>query len=444
MRLLLLFACFTASSAFSQAYFVRFPDDLLYKQCEAANIYGEPLFYNPDSLPIAVEYWDVFPSPVPDACYKFERYWKIYKQDTYHPALPCTQVPNPTPYAIATHPANASGPVISSIDTLGNPWSATISKITPVDPAPTNFSMYWSASANCYMYRQMINLIDTIAPLVIDCHAGIPPAADTTLNDPHLWNAAYWWDPPANSQDLREGAIDLGYAAFDSCSGTNLGVRYLLYLDLDQDGVQETVINSQAPPPPGMVFFGNAANPGFSGGEPRYFDQRPDIDSLNRYRFGYDRVWNNNALVLRLRWVEGQWPDTIIFSLPQLPPGQHRIKWYTQDACGNETLCDHPFEMLGGVVATQAPQSTLLKLESNPNPFWENTTLLFDLPETGPVQLAILNATGQQVYAKTRYLPAGDNQWIIRKAEISGKSGMYWYTLKSGLSRAVGKLVLLP
>ncbi len=447
MRLLLLlwFACLAVMPSFAQqSYFVRFPDDVLKTQCSISDDYGTPLIYNPDILPIIIEHWDAFPTPVPDACYIFDRWWKIYNPATYLPALPCIDVPNPTPFALANHPANIAGPVISSINTVGDPWSATISKITPGDPTATNFSIYWSANANCYTYKQTVKLIDTIGPVITDCSADFPVQTDTTANDPLLWNAPVWWTPQTNSQDMREAPLDIAYSGYDSCSGNNLGARYLLYLDLDQDGVQETVVNSQYPPPPGQVFFGNASNPGFSGGTLRSFDQRPGVDSLDKYRFVVQRDWNSNPLVFRLRWAEGQYPDTIRFSLPQLPPGLHRIKWYAYDGCGNETLCDHPVEIQAGMVPVFTPSYDKMELKLTPNPFREQTAIRFYSSTGIVVQLKIWNAAGQSVFETKATFDAGIHQMALQKTDVGNTPGIYWYCLDTGVDRVVGKLVLLP
>ena len=441
MRLFLLFfSCLVALPAFSQSYFIRFPSDVVTQNCDGSNYFGAPELYNPDSLPLVVEYYDLPVDGVPEACYWFERYWSVYNSATYNPNLACNNVPNPNPHPISHHPANLAGVVVSSIDTLGGPWSASQIKLSPIDTAKTNFSVFWSANPNCYVYKQWIKIFDGRGPEVDHCIPINVYFPDTTLNEPDLWNAPYWWDPPAHSQDLREGPLDISVAAYDSCSGTNVNARFLLYLDLDQNGTQETVINSSNPPPPGALFYDNTSN----SGALRYFDQRPGVDSLRRYRFAIERVLGSNPVIFRLRWQEGRYPDTVLYSIPQLPPGLHRLKWYVQDGCGSETVCDYNFYMQGGPVSTQLYPEQVLKSASIPNPFREQTTIRFDLLEAGPVRLQIWNAAGQRVQETTSFFPAGEQFFTLHKTELGNTPGLYWYSLETGQSRAFGKMVLLP
>ena len=99
---------------------------------------------------------------------------------------------------------------------------------------------------------------------------------DLTPNDPLLWNDMYWFDPVIGMHDLCEGPADLCITATDPVLGPDIDIHYLLFLDLDGDGVMETVINSKnLPDRQHGVLFGNAGNPNFSGGTPRQFDERP-------------------------------------------------------------------------------------------------------------------------------------------------------------------------
>jgi hypothetical protein len=440
MRLLPLLLCFAALPAFSQSYFVRFPDDVIALNCNGSNYFGEPLLYNPDNLPLVVEYNDMPVEAPPVSCYWFERIWFIYNPATYSTSLPCTQVPNPNPNALPIHAANLPGPVISSIDTLGNLWSATVSKIALSDPTPTNFSTYWSADANCYQYRQWVKIYDVEAPFLENCQTDSLLIQDTSLNDPHLWNATYWWDPLAGSQDLRESKVDFSIKAFDSCG--YVFVRYLLYLDLDQDGHRETNINSLKSQPPGMLSYNNL-DPDGSNSSMRMFDQRPGVDSLHRYRFAIESVWNSNPPEFRMRWAE-VYPDTVIYSLPQLPPGQHAFRWEAYDNCGNYSSCEYMFEILGGVVKTLDAPHSFLKVGLSPNPFIEKTTIQVELSQANPIKLRIWNAAGQQVFENSVELPASAVEFTVTKTNLGNTPGLYWYSLETGSNRTIGKMVLLP
>ncbi|MBL7776013.1 MAG: hypothetical protein JNK89_08425, partial [Saprospiraceae bacterium] len=106
-------------------------------------------------------------------------------------------------------------------------------------------------------------------------------------------------------------------------------------------GEQETVINSNNPPPPNTVYFGNAHTPNFSGGTPRSFDQR-SVPPDEKYRFTILRGGFVNVTAY-VRWTTDKDPGK--YMLPQLPYGIHRIQWVINDGCGNITRCDYPIQV---------------------------------------------------------------------------------------------------
>jgi hypothetical protein len=93
-----------------------------------------------------------------------------------------------------------------------------------------------------------------------------------------LWNEMYWWDNGIQTHDLCEEPTDLCITGTDACSGSNVNIEYLLFLDLDGDGMMETVVNSVNTGIAGLgwnnVLYGNLNTPNFSGGTPRQFDER--------------------------------------------------------------------------------------------------------------------------------------------------------------------------
>jgi len=157
-----------------------------------------------------------------------------------------------------------------------------------------------------------------------------------------LWNDMDWWDNTIQSHNLCEGPTDLGITARDACSGPNLNAHYLLFLDLDNNGTMETVINSLNPPPPGLVFFGNANNPNFSGGTPRVFDNR-GLPTNQTYQFSLFQRFNATGTkkLFSVRWNTQQFPN--VYIPVELPYGTHKIKWIVQDGCGNEAVCEYNF-----------------------------------------------------------------------------------------------------
>ncbi|MEI6882347.1 MAG: proprotein convertase P-domain-containing protein, partial [Bacteroidota bacterium] len=262
---------------YNQDYYVKFPNDVIVTVCDGTGTYGEPTFFGKDCELLGVSYEDQVFTVVPDACFKIERVWTIINWCTYNPNLPCISIPNPNPNPITNNPANLPGPTVSACGTLA-PWAPTTVKINPTDATATNYCTFWNANANCYTYKQIIKVIDTQDPTIENCPASPVTFCDITPNDPLLWNESYWWDNVIGQHDLCEGPSDLTITATDACSGANINIHYLLFLDLDQDGIMETVINSVNTGIAGLgwnnVPFNNYQSPNYGGGIPRAFDER--------------------------------------------------------------------------------------------------------------------------------------------------------------------------
>jgi len=324
---------------YNQNYFIRFPNDWNITQCNSGfNNFGQPEFFGEDCELLGITHQDVLFTVVPDACFKIERTWTIINWCTFDPNQPCTEVPNPNPNALNDHPSNLVGPTVSPAGTPA-PWAPSNVRISPLDLQPTNFSMFWAANANCYKYKQIIKITDKKAPN-IQCPATPVEVCDETTNNPQLWNETDWFDNMTSSHNLCEAPVDLCITATDDCSLSDIKIRYLLFLDLDNNGDMETVINSLNPPAPNTVFFGNANNPNFSGGTPRAFDER--LVALNqKYQFAIQTSVSGNDKIACLRWNTQLQPND--FVIPELPYGTHKIKWIVEDGCGNEKVCEYTF-----------------------------------------------------------------------------------------------------
>lgn len=324
--------------SYEQDYFIKFPNDVVITECDGSGMFGEPKIFGEDCELLGLSYEDQVYTVVPDACYKIERTWKIINWCTYNPQAPCNIVPNPNPNPNLTSAENLPGPIVSAPGTPA-PWAPTVVKIQPTDPTATNYSTFWSADANCYQYKQIIKVIDNHPPIVL-CPPSPVEFCDLTTNDNQLWNETYWFEPATQSHDLCEAPVDLNISATDLCSGANLSIRYLLFLDLDQNGTMETVISSTNPPDANTVLFNNANTQNFAGGTPRAFDER-NVPLGQKYRFGIEKKVDGTNLTAAVRWNTLQSPS--IFTVPELPYGTHKIKWIVGDGCGNETVCEYTF-----------------------------------------------------------------------------------------------------
>lgn len=98
------------------------------------------------------------------------------------------------------------------------------------------------------------------------------------------------------------------------------------------------------------------------------------------------------------------------------------------------------------VLADLASPAAFLLLPNYPNPFNPETTLRYQLPEAGQVQLKIYNALGQVVRTLVDGLqPAGAQQVVWDGRDEGGQDvagGVYLYRLEAG-DRVQTRLMLL-
>ncbi|MCC6461098.1 MAG: hypothetical protein IT260_11545 [Saprospiraceae bacterium] len=327
---------------YEQQFSVKFPDDIVVSDCDTTGVYGpEPVIYDQDCEQMAVSFHDEVSAGGVQSCYRIERVWSIINWCSYNSNLPLVFVPNPNPSPDPLSVQNLPGPVVAP---KGHTPPPSQMRISPNDPTPTDYSLFWTANTNGYVYRQIISVHDDVPPKIRGCPMQTEPVqfCDHTANDPQYWNNKAWTDPHIpGSHDLCEGKTDLAVTASDGCSKGNVNIRYFLYLDLDGDGVTETVINSINPPPANTVYFGNVFTPNFSGGEPRPFDQRlVPADEQYRFTILVAGFVNRSGYV---RWHTAKDPTNYV--IPQLPHGIHRILWIIEDGCGNETYCDYEIQV---------------------------------------------------------------------------------------------------
>jgi hypothetical protein len=322
---------------YNQNYFVRFPNDVIVTACNSSGNYGAPTFFGEDCELLATSYTDEIYTVVPDACFKIERTWNVINWCTYNPNLnPLLQfVPNPNPNATTNATQNLPGPIVSAPGTVGV-WAPTVVSISPGAPQ-TNYSTFWQQNGNGYTYKQIIKIIDTQAPIINNCSPS-DTFCDVTNNDPLFWNSMVWWDNGIQSHDLCEGDADLSITTTDLCSKANVSVRFLLFLDLDGDNVQETVINSTTlgGGPGGLGWNRVPYNNVNGAGEFRSFDGRP-VQPNQKYGFALQQTVSGNNRTAAVRW--NTLANENSFVVPQLPYGRHKIKWYVNDGCGNEKEC---------------------------------------------------------------------------------------------------------
>ncbi|MBV6441669.1 MAG: hypothetical protein EPGJADBJ_03355 [Saprospiraceae bacterium] len=322
-------------------YAIRFPDDVIVNYCDSSGIYGEPVFHGQACELLAVSFTDEIFTVVSDGCYEIERTWRVKDVCNALSGAGCVIVPNPTPLATLGAPQNLPGPVVSPPGTPA-PWNATVTKITPADAQPTDYSSFWNPTVNCYEYKQIIKVIDKQEPAVENSPDTTVIIKDQTLNVNDLWNENYWYDNDIGSHNLGEGPSALTVTATDLCSGPDINVRFLLFLDLDGNGDVETVVNSADLPGFNNIQFGNALNPNFTGGESRAFDERA-VPQDQKYGFALQTAITGAKKTATVCWNTQVQPDDYL--TPELPYGRHKIRWIISDGCGNEIFREYDFEV---------------------------------------------------------------------------------------------------
>ncbi len=417
----------------TQNFFIKFPDDIYSDFCDGTNDYGMPVVFGDDCEMVVISYNDQIVTPVPDACIIILRDWTIINWCTFNPQMNVDYVPNPRPSPFNQNPSNHVGPIVSACGTAP-PWASTVVKLTPTDLAPTDYCTFWNPNANGYKYTQSIRVFDYIGPVFTDCASSTSSIADTTDNDPEYWNL----DP--TGLDLAETAVDLNTTLTDVCYGGEVGAPYQLYLDLNADGVWETVIDSRFPQPTGMLRYDNANTPNYMGGTLLAFDNRP-VPTEQKWRFVLQWTSIGTESTMSVRWNTEASPNTLV--VPELPNGRHKIQWNGEDQCGNTSLCERLFNVGDTLlVSTLSPQNQGFALFQNePNPFGSNTRIRFELPEYTTATLSVWDASGRVLYRQTDDYAPGIHSVNLGKENL-GTPGVLFYKLEAGAHVAWRKMVL--
>ena len=317
-----------------QFYSVVFPADKLNDGCEdlSPEKMGKPTILDGNCENMSITYIDTINYNTTSSnapCMFISRTWKLLNWCHYSSSLPFVFVPNPAP--VATSPYAAANLLAPTVGPMG---IASTMLVRPSDIVATDFSTFWTPTANGYIYQQRIFIYDAITP-----KGRIVSSAsfcDKTPNDPTMWQGGNWFNPANNSNDLFECPVEIALKLKDNCSGNEIGVQFDLYLDLNSDGVEETKVSSNNIPPAGSIIYQNINGVG----EQRVFDRR--ITGINnKYLFAQEQYVQDDSLRVRIAWNTMAAPN--IFTTPQLPYGYHRVVWTVADECGNVNAFEHRF-----------------------------------------------------------------------------------------------------
>lgn len=156
------------------------------------------------------------------------------------------------------------------------------------------------------------------------CPTASQTFCDTTANDFYYWNDSTFYDSLTLAYNLGETPTNLSMQIIDSCGAADVQVSFILLLDLNGDGIRETAISSDSLPSAGLIYYGNAANPNYAGGEAKFFDTR-DVPINHKYIFALEKTVQDSLVTVRVSWTNAANPNDYL--LPELPYGAHRIEW---------------------------------------------------------------------------------------------------------------------
>jgi hypothetical protein len=84
--------------------------------------------------------------------------------------------------------------------------------------------------------------------------------------------------------------------------------------------------------------------------------------------------------------------------------------------------------------------SAFTLFQNSPNPFTNQTSVGFTLPEPCTAEWQIADMSGRVVLALKREYPAGENR---ESFELKGYNGVYWYTIKTPFGTKTRKMIII-
>jgi hypothetical protein len=156
-------------------------------------------------------------------------------------------------------------------------------------------------------------------------------------------------------------------------------------------------------------------------------------------------VWHDNNATLNGISFE---PDEVLFTLQFIG----KKFGHASDAIStlnNQNMVAHPLGELSPIslgfnflTVSEAPEERdLFSINVSPNPFAEKCIFSIYSPVTTGMKLELYSTTGKKIGSHSSILSSGQNQVLINK-EMFGKSGIYYYVLKTENEIVSGKIVL--
>ncbi|MEM8906269.1 MAG: T9SS type A sorting domain-containing protein, partial [Bacteroidota bacterium] len=125
--------------------------------------------------------------------------------------------------------------------------------------------------------------------------------------------------------------------------------------------------------------------------------------------------------------------------------------WIATDACGNVSTTKQVFEVRGNVGTgatrnevddTKASANPVFELLQNrPNPFLQETTIGFILPQASTVTLTVYDPSGKQVHQIKGVFKQGYNEISLNQSDL-GASGIFYYQLDTPTHTATKRMII--
>lgn len=143
--------------------------------------------------------------------------------------------------------------------------------------------------------------------------------SDITNNNSELWNDPWFEDPNSGSfNDLAEGTVP-AFTLEQTC-GSSVNFNFVLRLDLDNNGSQESVVTLLNQAVNGSIWYDNVNDINYMGQNSAVFDARP-VPNDQKYRIG---VAATGANEVKLVFYTAAAPT--VYTDAQLPYGNHVLE----------------------------------------------------------------------------------------------------------------------
>lgn len=169
-----------------------------------------------------------------------------------------------------------------------------------------------------------------------ECPTTALQVCDVSTNDPFLWSNLVFWIDTYGSHDLPDVPFESSTSVVNNC-GNPVTVGFRLFLDVDNNGSLESVIQSSDLPPAGSIWINNASQPNYQGTTTAIFDDRL-VPANEKYQFAIEQTTVGNVTTAWLRWTTPANPG--VYIPVQLPEGTFKIDWVFADPIdGTDVTC---------------------------------------------------------------------------------------------------------